>query len=100
MHHDPLDLRNMFGTALCQHAEVGSPVTRVREPAGAQGKGHFTGFDELPDKMCMQRPMSEIQGVIYSDISGADLSLLKQWAAEISQSEERTEAPQYKLPAK
>lgn len=29
-----------------------------------------------------------------------DLSLLKQWAAEISQLEVRTEAPQYRLPAK
>lgn len=31
---------------------------------------------------------------------GTDLSLLKQCAAETSQSEERTEAPQYRLPEK
>lgn len=39
MHHDPLDLCHVFGTALRQHAEVGPPVTRVREPAESEGRG-------------------------------------------------------------
>lgn len=32
VHHDPLDVRHIFGTALHQHAEVSAPVTWVREP--------------------------------------------------------------------
>lgn len=34
MHHNPLDLSHVFGTALCQHAEVGAPVSWVRQPGG------------------------------------------------------------------
>lgn len=34
VHHDALDTRHVFGTPLRQHAEVGAPVTRVRESGG------------------------------------------------------------------
>lgn len=34
VHHDALDTRHVFGTPLCQHAEMGAPVTRVRESGG------------------------------------------------------------------
>lgn len=39
VHHDSLDLRHVLGTALCQHAEVGAPVTWVRQPGGVRGQG-------------------------------------------------------------
>lgn len=46
MHHNPLDLCNVFGTALRQHAEVSTPGARVREAAGTQVRGHFTSSGE------------------------------------------------------
>lgn len=36
VYHDPLDVRHVFGTTLCQHAEVGAPVTWVRQSGGRQ----------------------------------------------------------------
>lgn len=39
VHHNPLDLCDMFGTALSQHAEVSAPVTRVRQPAETEVGG-------------------------------------------------------------
>ncbi len=38
VHHNPLDFCHMFGTALCQHAEVGAPVTRVGQPVRVGGQ--------------------------------------------------------------
>lgn len=37
VHHDALDARHVFGTPLRQHAEVGAPVTRVRESGWGGG---------------------------------------------------------------
>lgn len=36
VHHDPLDLRYVFGTALCHHADVSTPVTWVRQSAESE----------------------------------------------------------------
>lgn len=38
VHHDPLDLCHMFGTALRKHAEVSIPIARVRHPAESEVK--------------------------------------------------------------
>lgn len=37
VHHDPLDVRHVFGAALCQHAEVGAPLTWVGQSGGVRG---------------------------------------------------------------
>lgn len=39
VHNDPLDIRHMFGTTLCQHAEVGAPVTWVRQSGRDRVRG-------------------------------------------------------------
>lgn len=38
VHHNTLDLRHVFGTALCQHAEVRAPVAGVRQSDGSEVK--------------------------------------------------------------
>lgn len=39
VHHDALDTRHMSATPLCQHAEVRTPLARVRESGGLQDYG-------------------------------------------------------------
>lgn len=42
VHHDPLDIRHVFGSPLRQHAEVGAPVTGIRQSGGATVKVNGT----------------------------------------------------------